>query len=574
MNKKIHQILGLLLAMNFLIGACGQAGTPVAQESPQQEGEPEATMPAEPEPTEAPPEGEEPVVLRVTWEGDFVDCLNPASCFDAYEMWEQTMDGMTGYTAIGEPASGRIVESWEISDDHLTWTFHLRDLAGATFHDGTPLDAEAVAWSLNYWAQNEAINWYYFTELGDEFGAEVIDDRTVVLRITEPMAEGALADALNYIYMLPRHVWEQYDGETIYDFENRENIGTGPFRLTELELGSHVILDAHENYFMGKPPVDRIIIQSYETHEAEIQALIAGEVDMVTNVQPAFVDELETMPEITLITKEPIFEHHLFLNMMEDSGRHSALADLEVRKAIAHAINKQQLVDVVFEGRAYAADNLFDGGGRFEMWSAPDVEAYAFDLDTANRILDAAGYLDTDGDGVREMNDGSGLPLEISLIYDINISSHLGMSEMIADWIRELDIEVSLEGLDKATQHSVMWEYDYDVSLYKYAHTWDPEYVLFTFTCAGIDWFINFPGYCDEDYENAYYAQHIAWDQTERREAVFEVQRILHEDIPYIQLLFPIAYEAYRNDRFTFNITDSNWHSWGWYGIYGVEPVR
>jgi len=262
----------------------------------------------------------------------------------------------------------------------------------------------------------------------------------------------------------------------------------------------------------------------------------------------------------------------MFFNMYETDTRHPALADVQVRRAIAHAINKQQLLDVAFGGRGVASNNMWDGGARFDYWSPPDVKSYPFDLDEANRILDAAGYADTDGDGMREMNDGSGQPLNFRFYFDAAQTSHLTYAEAISDWLAAIGIGTELEVLESLTLTETATSADFDIILYVYGFEWDPEWQLLSLTCLGIDWGINFPGYCNESFDEIYTAQHLALDREERREHVYQAQRIIHDDVPWIQLAYINSYEAYNKELFNLSITDSLWSGWGWYSMWGIEP--
>ncbi len=600
MNSKLRSLLAVVAVLSMLMGGCGPTPEPTAEpppptepqqpaateaapatEAPEPTQPPEPTATQEPPPTEVPeptateeaaaPEEPEQVVLHTTIEGQVADCLNPAFCWIPYNIWNVTYDTLVNWGAIGEPVEGRLAESWEISDDGTTWTFHLVDLEGATFHDGTPLTAEDVAWSLNYYGANEALTWLLGVQVGEYYGAVATDDRTVVLTLDDPITPDAFLNYLNYVYMLPRHIWEELDAETIYGFENAEVIGTGPFMMNEWVPGQYMILDANPNYWGGKPPMDRIVIQPFATPDGQILALTGGEVNHITDVPANFVSELEGIPEITVMERPPEYEYHMFFNMAEEGTRHPALADVAVRRAVAHAIDKDQLVEVVFEGRGVASNSMWDGGARFEWWAPPDVESYPFDLDEANRILDEAGYVDTDGDGVREMNDGSGEPLNFRFFFDAGQANHLPYAEAIATWLAEIGIAAKLESLESLTLTETALMRDFDMILYVYGYDWDPDYQLLALSCLGIELGANFPGYCNEAFDELYFAQRYTYVPEERREYVYELQRMVHDEVPWIQLVFINSYEAYNNELFDFGITDSQWQGWGWYGMQGIE---
>jgi len=578
MKSKIVNTMASLVILAMLLGACGPSAVPTDEVSPSIEA-PAATAPPEVEPTKEPTkvpiaEPEEPVILRVAYKGPIVDCLNISYCWTGFWAWEVLYDTLVDWGPVDEVV-GVLAENWEMSEDGLTWTFHLVDMENITFHDGTPLTAEDVAWSIEYIATNEAIYWL-IGAVSDVFVSSVApDDETVILTFSEAVAPGAILDGLSYGYILPRHIWEQYDSETIYDFENAENIGTGPFMVSDWDPEQYLAMDANPNYWMGKPPVDRIIIQYYNSVDAQVQAIIAGEVDAIEIVPVDFVDVLRDVPEVTLNQRAPQFEFHFVFNMDEEGLRHPAIGDLQVRRAIAHAIDKQQIVDVIFGGNAIASDSLQDGGPRFEAWAPPDVKSYTFDLAESNRILDEAGYLDTDGDGTREMNDGSGEPLLIRLYYQSEKAWAPPQAEMIAEWLEVIGITSEVEAVESVTlRGEIFTAKDFDMVLYYYGPMWDPDFNLLGLTCLGIDYEMNLPRYCNPDFDDLYYAQRASLDNATRRELVYEAQRILHDDVPWIQLNYIYDFEAIRNDRFKMGITNAAWSFWSWYGVWGIEPLQ
>ncbi len=575
MKDKLFGSLAWVVLAAIVLAGCAPAATPQAETGLPTEPAAPTEIPTQ-APTAAPTETEaaEPVILRVAWLGPMVDCLNISYCWTGFWAWQVLYDPIVDYGPVGEVV-GRLAESWDVSEDGLTWTFHLVDLEKVTFHDGTPLTAEDVAWTLNYYATNDALVWVLGVVAEELQSVEAVDARTVVMTLANPIAPGAVLDLMAYSYMLPRHIWEQYDAETIYDFENAENIGTGPYMVADWNPDQYLVLDANPQYWKGKPPIDRIVVQYYNTADAMVQALLAGEVDAIEIAPVEFLPTLQGEETVGLNRREPQFEFHFLFNMNADGTRHPAIADLRVRQAIAHAIDKQQIVDVVFGGNAMPSKTMFDGGGRFNSWLAPDIESYAFDLAEANAILEDAGYRDTDGDGVREMNDGSGTPLDFRLYAQSEKGPALPQAEMIQGWLAEIGIHVDVDVLESVTLRDyAMNAKDFDMLIYQYGPLWDPDYNLMELACIGIDYQVNLSGYCNPEYDDLYYAQRSELDDAVRHELIDRLQQIMHDDVAWIQLNFYYDFEAYRSDRFDLTITDSANQFWGWWGVWGLKPLR
>ena len=171
------------------------------------------------------------------------------------------------------------------------------------------------------------------------------------------------------------------------------------------------------------------------------------------------------------------------------------------------------------------------------------------------------------------MSDGSGEPLDFRLYFQVNELTGLAISERLSEWLSAIGISTELSAIESVALRAEVWERDFDMAVYVYGYDWDPEFQLMSFTCMSLDWDVNFPGYCSESFDEMYFAQTIEPNLDERQEYVFEAQRILHEDVPYIQLLYLYDYEVYRNDRFNVTITGSSNQFWGIRGMWGIETV-
>ena len=115
---------------------------------------------------------------------------------------------------------------------------------------------------------------------------------------------------------------------------------------------------------------------------------------------------------------------------------------------------------------------------------------------------------------------------------------------------------------------------EFDLGMSVYGFDWDPDYNVFWLSSYSLDYGLNWPGYANPDFDDLYLAQFYAATDEERNEYLYLIQEHLHEEVPWIQLQHFNVFDAYRNDRFEFNIQNSMWESWHWWGIYGVEAVE
>jgi peptide/nickel transport system substrate-binding protein len=557
MKKKYIVGFALILVLLSAVAACGQkdTATPTGENAGGETVGVEATVASS-----------EPVVLRVGGLQD-VDCWNPFSCTAIY-MWGDllveglTIQGKASEGCDGEPA---LADSWELSDDGLTWTIKLHE--GITFPDGTPVTAQTVKEFYEWWASIEDIA-VFNAELLYLDKIEVIDDLTFTLTTFEPIHNSPDYGFI-WMWVFPPDIWEAVDPADLFTVENPP-VGTGPYVLAEYVPGSHMILNAREDYYRGKPPIDQIVYTIYANPDALNNALLAGEIDLTLPfLTPESYDLLSADPNITIEEKFPGDTYNLAFNMKEAGTTHPAIKDPVVREAIDYAIDKEQVVEVVFLGHAITCPTNYGCGPNFGDDLNPDLEITPYDPVTANQLLEDAGYIDTDEDGVRETPDGQ--PLEFRLTYITDFPPAATMSEMIANWLAEIGIQVSIEAVDWGTWYYVVTDQrDFDMTIDFALGNIDPVAMDYWHSCwASEPGGYSTSGYCNEDFDSLVYDYWFGTDPEARKESLYAAEQMLHDDRPFIIIAGPKQIQAYRNDRFEFP-TDTCYDNLGMFTPNGV----
>jgi len=529
----------MMIVLVMLVTGMAGCAQPTAEPTEAPVVEP-SKEPAE-EPTEAPPEAE-PVTLRVggttIW-----DAISPALGWTSYTLRYLFHDGLIEWTELQAFEPG-LAETWTISDDELVWTFKIRE--GVTFHDGTPMTAEDVAWSMNFLMEGMIGPLELYVTGFEEVVA--LDATTVQITLSEPTAL-MLTARLHYAWILPRSVWEGMTYDEIMEFEDPAAvIGTGPYKLVEYVEDEYMILEANEDYYRGKPVIDRIVIQQYATEDAVVQALLAGEVDLILGVPYTAVKPLQEAENVEVVIMDSLSLDDLVINSHVNGTQPESLNDPAVRLAIDYAIDKQEILDVAYAGYGEVAGSILPPA--FGDWISPNVKPLSYDSDEANRILDEAGYLDSDGDGIREDADGN--PLEYRL-YAEDIGTAARVLEIISDGLAAAGISAPPTMMDGDALYDLLEpDWDFDMILWGWGWDPDPDFAVFCFTCQSIEDWLSDCGYCNEEYDAIYLEQGITMDEDARRELIWEAQEILFEDRPYINLAYPPTIQAYRSDRFTF----------------------
>ncbi len=224
--------------------------------------------------------------------GGYPDSLNPGNAVlaEAYDVYELVYDTPLSVTAAGEFVA-KLATEWTNAEDPLTWTVTIRD--DATFHDGEPLTAEDLAFSIELYRDTE---YPLLTSYAVDFvEVEVVDETTITLTTEAEMPPAIFETNLAAFYVLPQHIWENEDP---IEFENAEMIGSGPFTFVEATQNEFVELAANPDYWGTAPSVDGVIIQTISNADARVTALTTGEIDAITEFPATAVSGLTNNEEV------------------------------------------------------------------------------------------------------------------------------------------------------------------------------------------------------------------------------------------------------------------------------------
>ncbi|MEJ5946060.1 ABC transporter substrate-binding protein [Pseudokineococcus basanitobsidens] len=339
--------------------------------------------------------------------------LDPAFASDGetFRVARQMFEGLVGTEPGTADPAPLLAESWETSDDELTYTFDLRD--DVTFHDGTTFDAAAVCANFDRWyhwtglQQNENIS-YYYNSLYQGFetsedpelvgglydSCEVVDDQTAAVSLTRPFAGFIASLSLPAFSMQSPTAMEEYDADNISGSEDdvrfsaygtEHPTGTGPFQFESWERGQAVTLVPYEDYWGDPAQVDEVVVQTISDGNARRQALEGGQIDGYDLVAPGDIGALEDAG-FQVEDRDPFNVLYLGMNQAVPE-----LADPRVRQAIAHAIDKDAVISQSMPEGSVAATQFMPD--LVTGWS-DDVETYDYDPDAARELLAEAGQSD------------------------------------------------------------------------------------------------------------------------------------------------------------------------------------
>jgi peptide/nickel transport system substrate-binding protein len=335
--------------------------------------------------------------------------------------------------------------------------------------------------------------------------------------------------------------------------------------MVEYKQNEFVHLARNPDYFNGTAKVDEVIFQTFENQDALVQAIKTGQVDMVTEMPNTAVAGLREDPNIEVVTGAPfapevtdiIFNQVSPENCPEGDGLctgHPALQDRNVRLALAQATDKQKIIDVILLGLGTPGTTLIPDGLGF--WYNSGLKDYEYDLETANQTLDDAGYLDTDGDGVREMPDGS-RPLTFRLNWPSDSIDSPRLAELLSEMWGQVGVTLEAQAMDPdALTSACCPAFDFDIIIWGWGSDPDPNLLLSVMTTDEVSTGSNETGYSNPEYDELFGQQATELDQDKRKELVWQMQQIAHDDVVYIIPYYSQAVQAYRKDRFTGWLTD------------------
>lgn len=511
--------------------------------------------------------GTEPDAMRIGVTVE-IDSLSPMISYSqiGYEVFSLIYDSLVTIDENLEPV-GNLAKSWELSEDQTEWTFVLEE--GVKWHDGEDFTSEDVKFTYDLLLQNPL--GMYSGYLGGITEVSTPNDYTVVIITENPKANMLL----NSAPILPEHIWKDVTVEELETWANEMPIGTGPFEFVEFNSGQFLKLSSNENYFKGQPAIDELIFVLYANSDTMAQSIKIGEIDAATNFNTSQLTSLEEEESIEAVSAVSLGFTELSFNAWEDpaSNANPLLKDFNIRKAIELTINKQQILDLVYDGQGTVGTTLVPPEG-FYHYEPSDDELRSYDIAKANELLESSGYKDIDGDGIREDKDGN--PLEFTFTLRADNSEEVKVGQMISGSAAEAGIKLNIETVDDGVLIDKIYSGDFDMFIWGWGADLDPTTILNVMTTDQIG-SMSDSNYSNKEYDDLFIKQQTIMDPDERQEVVWEMQRILYEEAPYMILFYDNSLQAVNTEKWTgwkripdsggffFNLTN--------YNYLNVEPI-
>jgi peptide/nickel transport system substrate-binding protein len=490
----------------------------------------------------------EKVVLRVGNTQD-VDSLNPFIGYSvpAYEVYHLNYDMLTGYKPNGDVAP-EIADSWTSTPDFLTWTFKIHP--GIKWQDGVALTAKDVAFTYNYIIENDLSAFSTYTVNMKK--AVAVDDTTVKFSLTKPKANILRM----WIPIVPEHIWSKVSGKDAANkFQNNPPvIGSGPFQTVEYKKSGFTRMVANKDYWKGAPKIDEVVFENYTNQDTMTMDLKAGNIDVAFGVPVAQFNALKSEPGITARAADQKYLVELAFNAYAspNSQANPVLQDIAFRQAVSWAVDKEKIVATCMGGYADVGQSVLVPSTD-DAWTPTAAETFGYDPEKAKQLLDAAGYKDTNGDGVRE--DKQGKPIKLRLWTRSESPEQQRAGKLIAGSLESIGIGIDLAVMNDGSISDGIWTYkgstyapDYDMFIWGWSGNIDPDYMLADFITSQIEMW-NDCCWSNKEYDTLYGQQASEMDAATRKDQVTKMQQIFYEQAPYAVLYYPKALIAYNTAK-------------------------
>ena len=464
----------------------------------------------------------------------------------AGEMYAQEMLYETLVNITADGYEGCLAESWDISDDGKTYTFHIRD--GVKFSDGEVCDANAIKANFDAIIENkDRHTWLEMMNL--LVGVSAPDDKTFVIELSEPyyplLTELGVTRPFAMISPKAMKDGSTKDGVNAY-------IGTGPYVLTDFVTDEYAVFEANENYWGEQPKIKKITVKVIPDNQTRILALEKGEIDMIFGknmIDADAINQYTGNDKFTVSLSDPTSTRQIVLNTTRD-----VLADKEVRQALQHATNKQTISEGIFYGLEQPADTLF---AKTVPYCDIDLEPYAYDVELAQSMLDEAGWV-VGSDKIREKD---GQKLNIDLLYNSDSVTEKAIAEYLQSEYQKIGIALNIHGEEEQSYRDNMKAGNFDMVFnICWGTPYDPQSSLAAMRAPVYGDYAAQLGLEDKaDIDQAITDILVSTDETKRQELYTFVLTRLHEDAGYIPLTYECNKAIYRSDLQGFHFTQTQY---------------
>ncbi len=446
--------------------------------------------------------------------------LNPYTSSDAYasRITSYILETLLDRDNATMESIPGLAESWTISEDKLTYTFTLFE--GTKFSDGTPLTAEDVKFSFDT-IKNPAVDAPHMRGYYNKVTAcEVVDARTVRFTCSKPYFRHVIM--LGGFEILPKHIYGV--GDFNKHPNNRNPIGSGPYVLEKWDTGQQIMLTRNEKYWGKKPHLLKRVYKIIISEGPAFQALTAGELDTMGLEPDQWMNQTDAPRFRDRFNKMSYYDS--YYNYTGWNSRRPQFRDKMVRRALTMLLDRETIRETLFHGLAISVTgNFFIDSPEYNK----DVEAWPFDPERAKKLLDDAGWVDSDGDAIR---DKDGQPFTFELLIKNASPIYEQIATVYQNELKRVGIDMKIRPLEWASFLQNVDTRQFDACMLGWSMPPDPDPYQ-VWHSEGIEKGSNFVGFNNAEADRIAEQAREEFDRGKRIELYQRFHEILHEEQPY-----------------------------------------
>ena len=490
---------------------------------------------------------------------NYIDTLNPFNYIEAQSVtaYEEVYPELVQYGPGVKDIVPSYAKSWDVSSDGKTWTYHL--VSGGKWSDGKPLTSEDVAWTANTIIKyQDGPTAVLASSISHVTSVDAPDPNTAVFHYDTPV--GNALPLISGLFILPKHVWAQYDtnnGKDLKTFLPEQHlplVSGGPFQITQYEKKGTTVFKPNPGWWGPKPHVEAVALVYYTNADSMIADLQSGQISAVDQVPFTAVNAVKKVSSVKVDTYPGGEIVNITWNSNPYKPQHRELLDPKVKQALSMCVDVNQIKDVVFNGYAEPEGSLL--GAIAGDWRSPNVKPVTFNCDQANQTLDQLGYK-KGADGIRVVPAATGKYAEPAhkMEYQIMVPTSLDFNgdrefSIVQEGFANAGVKVTEQSGGDATAAYAIETDDkcdpstnpptgyskFDIALWDWVAVPDPDFQLSVVTkgqwCSWCD-----TGWINDAYDQDYAKQGTLVNEQQRKDLVHKMDETIYNNWLYTQLL-------------------------------------
>jgi peptide/nickel transport system substrate-binding protein len=536
-RKTTTMLVSLLLVLLIALTGCGGSGAnPDSEETPES----------------AAKQGPKVVTMAIVsnW-----DSLIPHDTTSSYSdvIINQIFDKLAIIRSDGTFAP-RLADTWEMNEDSTVFTFKLNE--NAKWHDGKPVTANDVVFTAQVMSNADVPaarrSTRYFTGTDDSgietsagsIGVEAVDEKTVAFHLKSPMDPSYFLAIFNRdFYIIPEHVFEGVEMADINknEFWQKPTVGSGPCKFDNVITGERVELTANENYYLGKPDFDRLVIKVVGAQNL-LSGLISGDIDIIAEGSISLQDWDMAQAQENLVTASIPSLGYQYMTC----NTSKPYMTQKIRQAIDLAINRDVIINQLLKGEGVPATGPLP---ETHLYFNKELLPIEYDVEKAKQMVEEEGWDES---------------RELLLIVPQGNQVREKSAPLIQQDLQKIGIKTKIQITDFPTLLTMLRDGDYDLGLIGSAGSLDPGESVFNVTVGHMN---NFAHLTDPTLGNLGQKGSRGTSFEERKPIYDEYQMVLNEQMPFVWLYFPNKLQAYNKRLSNVPVEDfafMNWCVWEW----------